>query len=188
MTERPLDFRSDQFSLGSIVYEMASGRKAFLRRTAVETMSAIVREQPEPLTSLRPDLPLPVLWILERCLSEQGEGTAARPTTYLRSTDGSPALRLSEGWGTALSPDKRWVLAVFPLEGERRRASSFFPPVPGSPETSRSGSSSRSGAHSLRTGTRWSSAAARARIKWTGSTFRTLRQETRGSSVRTLPI
>ncbi len=68
-----LDFRSDQFSLGSIVYEMASGKKAFLRRTAAETMSAIIREQPEPLAKLRPDLPLPAQWILERCLSKDRE-------------------------------------------------------------------------------------------------------------------
>ena len=44
-------------------------------------------------------------------LNEDGEGTGARPAIYLRGTDGSPALRLAEGWGMALSPDKQWVLA-----------------------------------------------------------------------------
>jgi Tol biopolymer transport system component len=68
-----LDFRSDQFSFGSIVYEMATGKKAFQRKTAAETMSAIIREQPEPPAKLRPDLPLPVQWILERCLSKDRE-------------------------------------------------------------------------------------------------------------------
>jgi len=68
-----LDFRSDQFSLGSIVYEMTTGRKAFQRKTAAETMSAIIREEPEPVARLRPDLPLPVRWILERCLSKDRE-------------------------------------------------------------------------------------------------------------------
>jgi hypothetical protein len=66
----PLDFRSDQFSLGSIVYEMTTGKKAFQRKTAAETMSAIIREEPEPAARLRPDLPLPVRWILERCLAK----------------------------------------------------------------------------------------------------------------------
>jgi len=69
----PLDFRSDQFSLGSIVYEMTTGRKAFQRKTAAETMSAIIREEPEPVGKLRPELPLPVRWILERCLSKDRE-------------------------------------------------------------------------------------------------------------------
>jgi eukaryotic-like serine/threonine-protein kinase len=69
----PLDFRSDQFSLGSIVYEMTTGQKAFQRKTAAETMSAIIREEPEPVGKLRPELPLPLRWILERCLSKDRE-------------------------------------------------------------------------------------------------------------------
>ncbi|HEX7254288.1 MAG TPA: protein kinase [Thermoanaerobaculia bacterium] len=69
----PLDFRSDQFSLGSIVYEMTTGKKAFERKTTAETMSAIIREEPEPVGRLRPDLPLPARWILERCLSKGRE-------------------------------------------------------------------------------------------------------------------
>src|SRR5262249_10208078 len=67
----PLDFRSDQFSLGSILYEMATGQKAFPRKTAVETMSAIIRDEPEPLGKLRPELPLPVRWMLDRCLAKE---------------------------------------------------------------------------------------------------------------------
>jgi Tol biopolymer transport system component len=69
----PLDFRSDQFSFGSMLYEMTTGRKAFQRKTAAETLSAIIRDEPEPLTKLRPDLPPPVRWILERCLAKDRE-------------------------------------------------------------------------------------------------------------------
>src|SRR5512144_667577 len=43
---KPLDFRSDQFSFGSIVYEMATGRRAFERNTSAETLTAIIREEP----------------------------------------------------------------------------------------------------------------------------------------------
>jgi eukaryotic-like serine/threonine-protein kinase len=68
-----LDFRSDQFSLGSILYELATGQKAFQRKTAAETMSAIIREEPEPVAKLRPELPLPVRWMLERCLAKEPE-------------------------------------------------------------------------------------------------------------------
>ncbi len=69
----PLDFRSDQFSLGSMLYEMTTGQKAFQRKTAAETMSAIIRDEPEPVGKLRPDLPLPVRWMLERCLAKDRE-------------------------------------------------------------------------------------------------------------------
>ena len=84
----PLDFRSDQFSLGSIVYEMATGKKAFQRNTAAETMSAIIREQPEPVGKLRPDLPLPVQWILERCLSKDREDRYASTKDLARDLVG----------------------------------------------------------------------------------------------------
>src|SRR5438876_6751143 len=59
----PVDFRSDQFSLGSMLYEMTTGQKAFQRKTAAETMSAIIRDEPEPVGKLRPELPLPVRWM-----------------------------------------------------------------------------------------------------------------------------
>jgi serine/threonine-protein kinase len=74
----PLDFRSDQFSLGSILYEMATGRRAFTRTTPVETLSAILREEPEPLGRLSPGAPAPFRWIVERCLAkEPGERYAS---------------------------------------------------------------------------------------------------------------
>jgi eukaryotic-like serine/threonine-protein kinase len=66
-----LDFRSDQFSLGSILYEMATGKRAFTRATVVDTLSAILHEEPEPLASLRPDSPLALRWLIERCLAKE---------------------------------------------------------------------------------------------------------------------
>jgi serine/threonine protein kinase/Tol biopolymer transport system component len=42
----PVDYRSDIFSLGAILYEMLSGRKAFKRDTSADTMGAILREEP----------------------------------------------------------------------------------------------------------------------------------------------
>ena len=66
-----VDFRSDQFSFGSILYEMATGRRAFVRGSAPETLTAIIREEPEPIAALNPKLPAPVRWIIERCLSKE---------------------------------------------------------------------------------------------------------------------
>jgi Tol biopolymer transport system component len=67
---KPLDFRSDQFSFGSIAYEMATGRRAFSRASAPETLAAIIREEPEPIASLAPLTPAPLRWIVERCLAK----------------------------------------------------------------------------------------------------------------------
>src|SRR5439155_1274943 len=50
-----VDARSDLFSFGSILYEMLTGRPAFARDTSVETMAAILKEDPPPLIS--PDVP-----------------------------------------------------------------------------------------------------------------------------------
>ena len=66
-----VDHRSDQFALGSILYEMAVGRKAFARPTAAETMTAILREEPEPLATAAPTTPAPLRWIVERLLSKE---------------------------------------------------------------------------------------------------------------------
>ncbi len=65
-----VDFRSDQFALGAILYEMATGRRAFQRNTPVQTLSATIDTQPEPLTSLNTSFPAPARWTLERCLSK----------------------------------------------------------------------------------------------------------------------
>ena len=70
---KPLDFRSDQFSLGSILYEMATGQRAFSRGSAPETLTAIIRDEPEPIASLAPLTPAPLRWIVERCLAKNPE-------------------------------------------------------------------------------------------------------------------
>src|SRR5215471_1921415 len=68
---RPLDYRSDQFSFGSILYEMVAGQRAFARDTTAETLVAIIREEPEPLGSLNPRAPVALRWVIERCLAKE---------------------------------------------------------------------------------------------------------------------
>ncbi|HQR47471.1 MAG TPA: serine/threonine-protein kinase, partial [Thermoanaerobaculia bacterium] len=70
---RPVDARSDQFALGLILYEMLAGRKAFDRPTVVQTLSAIIEEDPEPVERINPRVPAPVLWILARLLAKEPE-------------------------------------------------------------------------------------------------------------------
>jgi serine/threonine protein kinase len=70
---KPVDFRSDQFSLGSILYEMATGRRAFQKDTAAETMAAVIRDEPPPIADLNPKVPTPLRWVVERCLAKEAE-------------------------------------------------------------------------------------------------------------------
>jgi Tol biopolymer transport system component len=68
---KPLDFRSDQFALGSILYEMATGRRAFRRGSAPQTQAAIIQDEPEPITGINEKVPAPLRWIVERCLAKE---------------------------------------------------------------------------------------------------------------------
>ena len=72
-----LDFRSDQFSFGSVLYEMVTGQPPFRRATPAETMVAILREEPAPVATLNPQAPAPLCWLLERCLAKKPEGRYA---------------------------------------------------------------------------------------------------------------
>ena len=69
-TGKDLDFRSDQFSFGSVLYEMASGTPAFRKKTHAETTAAILRDQPEALVAKALQAPAPFIWIVERCLAK----------------------------------------------------------------------------------------------------------------------
>lgn len=66
----PVGPPSDQFSLGLVLYELATGKRAYVRPSAAETMTAIIREEPVPIAHLNPDVPAPYRWIVERCLAK----------------------------------------------------------------------------------------------------------------------
>ena len=67
---RPVDYRADQFALGALLYEMATRERPFKRATVVESLAATISDDVEPLRSKRPDVPAPLEWLIERCLSK----------------------------------------------------------------------------------------------------------------------
>jgi Tol biopolymer transport system component len=69
---RSLDFRSDQFSFGTILYEMVTGKRAWKRNSAAETLTAIIREDPQPpIATAAPGTPTALRWIVDRCLAKE---------------------------------------------------------------------------------------------------------------------
>ncbi|MBK5256754.1 MAG: protein kinase [Vicinamibacteria bacterium] len=65
-----LDGRSDIFSLGIVMYEMATGGRPFRGQTSPALMSSIMREHPKTATELRPDLPIDVSRLMGKCLEK----------------------------------------------------------------------------------------------------------------------
>ncbi|HEV7238244.1 MAG TPA: protein kinase [Thermoanaerobaculia bacterium] len=65
-----VDHRSDIFSLGTIFFEMLSGTRAFKRNSAIETLSAILKEEPPDLTELLPAVPPALERLVRRCLEK----------------------------------------------------------------------------------------------------------------------
>src|ERR1022692_946060 len=67
---RPLDHRTDIFSLGVLLHEMATGRRPFEGSSSAELVSAILRDTPQSITDARPDLPSDLARIVRRCLEK----------------------------------------------------------------------------------------------------------------------
>ena len=67
---RPIDHRTDIFSLGVVLHEMATGRRPFEGTSSAELISAILRDTPPSVTDLRSDLPSDLARIIRRCLEK----------------------------------------------------------------------------------------------------------------------
>jgi Tol biopolymer transport system component len=66
----PVDIRSDQFSLGCVLYEILTGRTPFKRPSAIETMTAVLEDDPPLISDSNPGVPRAIAWIVDRCLAK----------------------------------------------------------------------------------------------------------------------
>ena len=64
------DFRTDQFSFGALLYEMAAGKHAFRRDTMAETLAAVLHDEPKSITAINARIPVPLVWVIEQCLAK----------------------------------------------------------------------------------------------------------------------
>jgi eukaryotic-like serine/threonine-protein kinase len=67
------DHRSDIFACGCVLYEMLTGTRAFRRDAPVETMNAVLREEPAKLLTNHPNVPPAIERVVHRCLEKQPE-------------------------------------------------------------------------------------------------------------------
>lgn len=115
-----VDYRSDQFSFGSILYEMLTGQRAFDGSSGVETLFMVVRDEPPPLSVVASHVPAPLRWIVDRCLSKDPEDRyvstrdLARDLQYLRDhfSEAGTATPIREKVTMATRIRRRWPLAA----------------------------------------------------------------------------
>jgi tetratricopeptide (TPR) repeat protein/TolB-like protein len=108
-----VDERADIFAFGCVLYEMLTGRRAFSGATPADTQSAILREDPPPISRAGGAVPAPLHGIVGRCLEK-------RPEDRFRSAhDLALALEIAGGGVSALlsrvvgsGAARRWVIRV----------------------------------------------------------------------------
>ena len=109
----PVDHRSDLFSFGAILYELLSGRKAFKRETASDTMAAILKEEPPELSGSGRNIPASLDRIVRHCLEKDRDRRfqSARDIEFALEETSAP-VATSGPQSAARPPDRRKLLAA----------------------------------------------------------------------------
>jgi len=118
---RKLDARSDIFSFGAVLYEMVTGQSAFRGNSAVSTLSAVLRDDVQPIVELTPDAPLELERIVETCL-RKGPDQRFQSMREVQAAL-APLKRQADSGALYDVPTVRTVRGVLPSPPARLRAS-----------------------------------------------------------------
>ena len=104
---RPVDLRSDIYSLGIVFYEMLAGRPPFDGVTVTDIGRQHLRNRPQPLTDDRPDLPEELDRVVQRCLAKLPESRFQSMEEFLGALAGLDLYTLEMGSGGILDNIRR---------------------------------------------------------------------------------
>jgi serine/threonine protein kinase/Tol biopolymer transport system component len=94
---KPVDYRTDIFTFGSILYEMLAGRRAFRGETDADTITAVLREDPPDLSEVRPAVPAAFEPVVAHCLEKNPDDRfqSARDLVFALKTLSDPGIAKS---------------------------------------------------------------------------------------------
>ena len=106
-----IDYRADIFAFGAILYEMVMGRQTFQRPTSADTMSAILNEEPAPISQLAPDTPVALEKVIRRCLEKNAEQRfqSASDLAFALQALSDPALSSITAASEIKSSSRSWL-------------------------------------------------------------------------------
>ena len=109
-----VDHRADIFAFGCVMYELVAGRRAFDRDSAADTLSAILKDDPAPLSGMNVAVPPALERVIQRCLEKNPSERfqSARDLAFALETLSSAALGPLSGPSVAARRNWRGVAAV----------------------------------------------------------------------------
>ena len=106
-----IDARTDIFSFGAVVYEMATGKKAFEGKSSASLIGAILKDTPPPISSLQPMTPPALDRVVRKCLAKEPDKRWQTASDRLRRTEVDRRRRLA-GWNSGAGCGEAPVEAV----------------------------------------------------------------------------